>query len=970
MADVGARIRYLRDCYRADTRGGGIYNLLDKKLELCRFMAPEERLLSSLLERQPMPRIEAAELAKAASLYRREKSLLYMAFPIVGRPAESGRLPKVLCAPLLLFPAVLERAEVARPGGPSPADGGALRSAGLSRRLEAGEGRLNAPAIAAFLGGDEPAGERLEALLGEVPEPPFGWDELYDLVRSLEELIPDLDAQALHAFPQLMDRGDVEKAVRSARRRRKPQRQCLPACALALAPNSVETRGILFELERIAAAESHSPPLVGLLGDEPAGNDSPNSQTAGAPRHGESSTEVGTVPAVLSRAQKRILRSAANHTLTLVNGPPGTGKSYTLAAVALDHVSRGESVLIAGRRQQPLTVVEGKIEELLQAPSFAMRAGRRSQLRELKNRLQALLHSGEPLPGAPSGSSATLARDLEKTERRLARQEASLAARSGLEQRLGEQELDPEPGLAGLFQSVSKRWMRWQLDRLPDHWRLLDDYERTLDLRSRQVATRVRAAIRDRIGATLKAHHRQLKSFLQGLRARQSSRQDQLFTRVDPQVLLHAFPLWMATFADAHRALPRLCGLFDLVVIDEATQCDLASCLPIIDRGKRLVVTGDPRQLRHVSFLSRSHQRHFAQRHELPETVAEAFDYRGRSLLDRTSDALTSIDQAALLDEHFRSAPQIIAFSNREFYRGELRVMTRRPETARRRAVELRRTAGRRDQQGVNAVEAGALIDEIALWVERERELPADVCHSLGVLSPFRDQVEHLEQAIRGRFELGASDKHDLLIGTPCAFQGEERDVMFLSLAVDAAAHPGSFVFLNRPDVFNVAITRARNHQFVFCSLGPDEAGSPLLRRYLEEIGSPGVEPAGPQPAGPQPELREGPRAIGSPVAARRQDAFLLEVKTALESRGFRTWPAYDVAGFVIDLVAGSDDRTFGIDLIGHPGPYAEAFDLERCRMLKRAGLDVFPLPYSAWQSDPAACLDALEEFRLIRGHR
>ncbi len=131
--------------------------------------------------------------------------------------------------------------------------------------------------------------------------------------------------------------------------------------------------------------------------------------------------EERRAPAVLSRAQTNVLGSAARHTLTLVNGPPGTGKSYTLAAVALEHLSRGESVLIAGRRQQPLTVVERKIEELLQAPSFVMRAGRRPRLRELKDNLQALLHGGDPLRGAKAGPTAKLIRDLWRTERRLAR---------------------------------------------------------------------------------------------------------------------------------------------------------------------------------------------------------------------------------------------------------------------------------------------------------------------------------------------------------------------------------------------------------------------------------------------------------------------------------------------------------------------------------------------------------------------
>ncbi len=936
MTDVDRRVRYLRDCYRADIRGGGISDLLHEKIEYRRFITPEDRLLSSALERLPLPGRETVEMAKAARLYKREKNLLYMAFPIVGRPAESSR--RVLCAPLLLFPATLEPTDKTgryllpelEPDGPGRF---------FSLRLQAGEGRLNVPAVAALLAGDEPTGAKLEELIERVPEPPFGWDQLYDLVRLLEEIVPDLDAQALHQFPRLMDQAEVVKAVRSARARRSSQRHCLPACAVALAPSSVETRGILYELDRLAEAASHSPPLAILLADEPPERVAADEPPAESPAPAAAFVRV---PAVLSRAQERIVRSAARHALTLVNGPPGTGKSYTVAAVALEHISRGESVLIAGRRPQPLKVIERKIEELLRAPSLAMRAGRRSQLRELTAELQALLHGGDPLRGARAGHARDLGKRLRQIERRLAALEKKLENRSGLEQRLGEQH-DDEPGLADVFRSLSRKWTRWQLERLGDHWRLLDDYERTLERRSSVAAELLRAVIRDRIKAMLKRHHAELSRFLLGLKARQSWRQAKLFSRVDLDVLLHAFPLWTVTFADANRAIPQVSGMFDLVIIDEATQCDLASCLPAIDRGKRLLVAGDPEQLRHVSFLSRARQRQLAQQHALAQRVHDVFDYRRKSLLDRASDSLWSIDQAALLDEHFRSSPQIIAFSNRELYSGRLRIMTRRPETARRRAVELRRVAGRRDERGVNAAEAEALVDVLGRWVERQRELPAGVCHSLGVLSPFRDQVERLERMIRERFDLGAIDKHDILVGTPFAFQGEERDVMFISLAVDAEAHPGSFVFLNRPDVFNVSITRARSYQFVFCSLDADQTRAPLVRRYLEEIGGPFPPPSTAADAG--------------------GDAFLREVQRALEDRGFRTWPAYDVAGLTVDLVAGTGDRTFGIDLIGHPGPYAEAFDLERCRMLKRAGLDVFPLPFSAWRGDPVACLEAIDAF-------
>lgn len=319
----------------------------------------------------------------------------------------------------------------------------------------------------------------------------------------------------------------------------------------------------------------------------------------------------------------------------------------------------------------------------------------------------------------------------------------------------------------------------------------------------------------------------------------------------------------------------------------------------------------------------------------------EAFDYRGKSLLDLASEAVTHQHQVAFLDEHFRSTPRIIGFSNRQFYRGALRVMTRRPETEETRSLFLRRVAGCRRAEGYNPEEAAALVEDLASRVAEEAQLPRAVCHSLGVLSPFREQVEHLRQEIQRRLRITALERHCLLVGTPYAFQGEERDVMLLSLALDPSSPAGAFRYLERPDVFNVAVTRARDAQLLFCSLDPDDAppGS-LLHRYLTYAAE------GPEPSFP--EVRP------------HRDRFLLEVQEALEAQGFRTWPAYMVAGFPIDLVVARDGGSLGIDLVGHPGAFADAFDLERCRMLQRAGLKLFPLSFFSWRRDPSACLAAI----------
>ena len=163
---------------------------------------------------------------------------------------------------------------------------------------------------------------------------------------------------------------------------------------------------------------------------------------------------------------------------------------------------------------------------------------------------------------------------------------------------------------------------------------------------------------------------------------------------------------------------------------------------------------------------------------------------------------------------------------------------------------------------------------------------------------------------------------------------------MLLSLTVDAAAHPSALRYLDQPDVFNVAVTRARARQIVFASIGPAEAppGS-LLARYLEDV-----------------TLKS---SASEPETVAPSDPFLEEVMSRLRDEGCRLFPTYVVAGMVVDLVV-EKSRPLGIDLIGHPGELGRPFDRERYLMLRRAGLPVFPLPLHEWRESPDTTIRAI----------
>jgi len=432
-------------------------------------------------------------------------------------------------------------------------------------------------------------------------------------------------------------------------------------------------------------------------------------------------------------------------------------------------------------------------------------------------------------------------------------------------------------------------------------------------------------------------HRSDLTKLLHALRSRTDRKKEKMFGEIDLDVLFRTFPIWLVTMSELSEVLPLGDELFDVAIIDEATQCDMASCLPLLQRARRIAIVGDPNQLRHVSFLSRERQRLAAEEFGLNETQQEAFAYRDKSVLDLVNESIGSQKSVMFLDEHFRSLPQIIAFSNREFYADALRIMTRRPETTCLQAIELRRVQGSRNEQGVNRAEAEALVEEINRRVEIEAGL-SGTASSIGILSPFRDQVDYLLARIEKGFSLDALKKHDILVGTAHTFQGEERDVMYLSLVVDPGSHAATFRFLNNPNVFNVAVTRARNYQYVFCSVDAGSLdGDSLLRRYLQH-----AETA-------LPSNMEAGDAV--------DDAFLLDLRGALESEGVQVLPSYVVAGMKIDVVATRNGRSIGIDLIGYPGALAAAFSLDRYRVFQRAGLMLFPLPYSAWLERREECV-------------
>ncbi len=902
---AGSRILFLRDCYEADNRESAVFDLSSETVRHLQVPLMGGEFLCGAIDRIPIDRQAALAAQAELQLKQAEKRLVLGAFVLAGwlPPPRVGARRRRLLAPLLLLPATIEDAEPY-----------------AFVRADPDQARLNSRVLAALE--DAEADAALDELAERLPGLPLPKERGDELGWALLEVFPSLDVSPLSRYPETLDRDALLAAIPA-----EGPIRVLPAVALLLAPVSPDTRHVLAELATLAGKGHFSAPLSRLIapGREPPRRPEPIRLQA---------------PTTLSGAQRRVLQSCASSPLSLIIGPPGTGKTHTVAAAALDHALRGQSVLVAARTEQAVDVLEAKLSEL-SGKDLLMRGGRGEPAGRPADTVDRLLQGLESTAEEDAEAAvrerhaATTA--LERQTERLAR---ALERRARREERWGLLQVAAErPGWAGFFARHRLRLAEWRLSRRPPYWDQMETYQALLESLGRARAAELAARVRFYRQRALEERRADLVALGRALRSRTKRRLHQYFEAVDRRTLLGVFPIWLTTIADVGELLPFQAELFDLAIVDEATQCDPASVLPVLQRARRAAVTGDPKQLRHVSFLSDARLHRIAERHQvLPETRDE-LHYRNRSALDLASAAIGSQRQAAMLDEHFRSLPPLIAFSNRHFYEGRLKVMTQRPETVRRPCLDLRQVKGRRRDNGVNHEEAEAVIAELAALVSAEAALEGSVAQTIGVLSPFREQVDHIASLAAKRLAGPALLAHQVRIATPYGFQGEERDVMLLSLAVDDSSPAGSFRFLARDDVFNVSVTRARHRQVVFCSLREARKAPGWLGLYLEDVaGVPTTRHAGPGDA----------------------DAFAEEVAAALTAESCRCFVAFPVAGAEIDLVVERGGRSLGIDLVGAPGRFHQAFRLERYRTLKRAGLRLFPLSLSAWRRDRSGCVAAV----------
>jgi len=439
-----------------------------------------------------------------------------------------------------------------------------------------------------------------------------------------------------------------------------------------------------------------------------------------------------------------------------------------------------------------------------------------------------------------------------------------------------------------------------------------------------------------------------------------------------------AIPAWVMPMHRVVENVTAMPGQFDVAIIDEASQSGPEAII-LNYIAKKVIVVGDDKQIRPLNIgIDHEEAEHFRKRYLSGIAQSQSFDLNSSYF----SQAALRFPNFIRLKEHFRCMPEIILFSNNHFYANDPLVPLRQFGGGRLLPVVSAEyvkggyRSGTRSKT-INEPEARRVVELIA-----ERcEDPKYEGKSMGVICLAGGQQDQLIQHLLID-EIGAEEieERNLLVGRPYTFQGDERDVIFLSM-VNAPEGGGRCRMVSgasKEREFNVAASRARDQMILVHSATLNDLNPACLQyKLLEHCLSPKIL---------QDEV-EGLTIDQIRLASRSERVqgrqpppfdswFEVDVFLRISDRGYRVIPQYLVNPF---------DRTFRIDMVVEGvhgrlavecdgdqwhGPERYDEDMARQRELERAGWRFWRVRGGAFYHEPDAAMESLwEELDLCDIH-
>ncbi len=508
--------------------------------------------------------------------------------------------------------------------------------------------------------------------------------------------------------------------------------------------------------------------------------------------------------------QLLVINNAMKYPITYVQGPPGTGKTNTIVNTIATAFFNGKSVLFTSYNNKPVNDVFAALSTLIYRdktiPFPVLRCG---NMEEVLRSIEYIKDLQERVKNIQIFEDTLNRKREDKTRRAKQLSDLMIEYEDRLEllERKDaingiidfESEGNTSFNLLAFYEDLKNRQMR-QIDKSLEKYVDITE-EEALKLVDQDDEEFFKYLYYTSAAFIKKLDTPEYSDFMEILHLNDDVEKVKEFNHYlskseNVSKLQKVFPVMMTTCISAYRiGEPEV--LFDMVIIDEASQCNTAISLIPILRGRNLMLVGDPEQLNPVIVLSNQDNEILKKRYN----ISDEYDYCTNSVY-KTFMATDSVSDETLLHKHYRFDPRIIEFNNLKYYNGKLVVETNKKSDEPLIYVDT-------DDPGNNTKNTSYdEAEQIVKFVKKNRD------KNIGIITPFVNQKKLINEMLQ------TNGINDVSCGTVHAFQGDQKDVILFSTAITGQTSKGTYNWLkNNKELINVATSRASEKLVVLSNL-------------------------------------------------------------------------------------------------------------------------------------------------------
>ena len=406
-----------------------------------------------------------------------------------------------------------------------------------------------------------------------------------------------------------------------------------------------------------------------------------------------------------------------------------------------------------------------------------------------------------------------------------------------------------------------------------------------------------------------------------------------------------AVPAWIMPLNKALETYNPSSNCFDVIIIDEASQSDITA-LAILYMSKKVIIVGDDKQVSPLAVgVDVESVNNLMQMH-IKDSIPNWHLYDAKTSL---YDIARTTYQPLMLIEHFRCVPEIIGYSNKLSYDYKIKPLRDASSSNLLPAVIPYRVNGNRfEHSKYNREEVFYIVAFMMACIEQD-EYKDKTFGAISLLG--NQQAKYIQEKIIETMDPNIIEQHRILCGDASSFQGDERDVIFISL-VDSNEGDGPLrksgegVDNSTKQRYNVAVSRAKDQLWIIHSLDyTKDLKTGDMRRDLLEYA-------------------ENPQAFNNKkeeVAKKSESPFEESVGNALVAEGYNIEQQWPVGGYRIDIVVKYKNNKIAVECDGeqfHSTEEQILSDMERQTILERIGWKFIRIRGSKYYRNPEAAMN------------